>query len=595
MLSSTFIGGTGNDGLNTASSLKYNYADEVRGEIDIDKQNNIYIASCTKSTDFPTKNSFQNNSNGGQEGCVIKMDNQLTTIIWSTYLGGGRDDAIYSLAIDKNDDIYVTGGTNSSDFPTSTNAYQNIYQDSIKADAFVAKISTNGSQIINSSYFGTDKYDQSYFVEIGSQNNVYLFGQTETTGTNLVTNATYSVADGGQFIAVFNNDLSGVLRSTVLGTGKGTPDISPTAFLVDVCDKIYIAGWGSVVGVGGPLSTLNLPVTQTAYQNQTDGNDFYLMVLDDELSTVIYATYYGGSQSNEHVDGGTSRFDKKELFINRFAQDVEEIQIFLLSQILVQFQAQTIVQTVIMAYLNLILTSQWLLLTLALLGLIAILQFLSIICRAQARLQSYIWNFGDGNTSNDVHPTHSYSQNGIYNVTLIAIDNNACNVVDTITKTNLYFINSLDTLNSVIKCFNQQAQVGLLPVNDPNVTYTWSPPTSLSSVNVSNPFCDININLQYQLLVSNGGCTDTLIQNVLVTDLSLDAGLDTSFCNTPVLLNANFSSNVAFVHWSTNRWFTDTISTSSDVIISNPGIFYVKVFDVNCSQVRQCRGFIIKY
>ena len=60
-MSSTFIGGTGNDGLNTAPSLKYNYADEVRGEIDIDKQNNIYIASCTKSTDFPTKNSFQNN------------------------------------------------------------------------------------------------------------------------------------------------------------------------------------------------------------------------------------------------------------------------------------------------------------------------------------------------------------------------------------------------------------------------------------------------------------------------------------------------------------------------------------------------------
>ena len=585
LLSSTFIGGTGNDGLNTAPSLKYNYADEVRGEIDIDKQNNIYIASCTKSTDFPTKSSFQNNSNGGQEGCVIKMDNQLTTIIWSTYLGGGRDDAIYSLAIDKNDDIYVTGGTNSSDFPTSTNAYQNIYQDSIKADAFVAKISTNGNQIINSSYFGTDKYDQSYFVEIGSQNNIYLFGQTETTGTNLVANATYSVADGGQFIAVFNNDLSGVLRSTVLGTGKGTPDISPTAFLVDVCDKIYIAGWGSVVGVGGPLSTLNLPITQTAYQNQTDGNDFYLMVLDDELSTVIYATYYGGSQSNEHVDGGTSRFDKKGIIYQSVCAGCGGNSDFPIEpnpgavsstnnssncnngvfkfnfdfpMVVADFSAPWVDCDTSVSFNNL---------------------------SSSGSSASYIWNFGDGNTSNDVDPTHSYSENGIYDVVLIAIDNNACNVVDTITKQIYILSNSLDTLNSVIKCFNQQVQVGLLPVNDPNVTYTWSPPTSLSSVNVSNPFCDINTNQQYQLLVSNGGCTDTLIQNVLVTDLSLDAGLDTSFCNTPVLLNANFSSNVTFVHWSTNRWFTDTISTSSDLIISSPGIFYVKVFDVNCSQV----------
>ena len=88
LLASTFLGGTDNDGLNTAPQLKYNYADEARGEIDIDKQNNIYIATCTKSTDFPTTNSFQSLNNGGQEGCIIKMDNQLTSVIWSSYLGG---------------------------------------------------------------------------------------------------------------------------------------------------------------------------------------------------------------------------------------------------------------------------------------------------------------------------------------------------------------------------------------------------------------------------------------------------------------------------------------------------------------------------
>ena len=87
------------------------------------------------------------------------------------------------------------------------------------------------------------------------------------------------------------------------------PDISPTAFLVDVCDKIYFAGWGS--NLGGPLSTLNLPVSIDAYQQDTDGNDIYLMVLDGSLSAMIYSTFFGGSQSNEHVDGGTSRFDKK--------------------------------------------------------------------------------------------------------------------------------------------------------------------------------------------------------------------------------------------------------------------------------------------
>ena len=79
--------------------------------------------------------------------------------------------------------------------------------------------------------------------------------------------------------------------------------------MVDLCDKIYIAGWGS--SLGGPLSTLNLPVTPTAFQANTDGNDMYLMVLDDLLNNIIYATYFGGTQSSEHVDGGTSRFDKR--------------------------------------------------------------------------------------------------------------------------------------------------------------------------------------------------------------------------------------------------------------------------------------------
>ena len=88
-----------------SSQLKYNYADEVRGEIDIDQQNNVYIATCTNSTDFPIKNGIQNALKGFQDGCVIKMDNQLTSIIWSTYIGGSNGDAIYSLALDTNNNI----------------------------------------------------------------------------------------------------------------------------------------------------------------------------------------------------------------------------------------------------------------------------------------------------------------------------------------------------------------------------------------------------------------------------------------------------------------------------------------------------------
>ena len=86
-----------------------------------------------------------------------------------------------------------------------------------------------------------------------------------------------------------------LLQSTVVGANTGKPNISPTAFLVDVCNKIYISGWGSSIGIGNAGTTFNLPITPNAFQSNTDGNDFYLMVLEDNMNNLIYATYFGGN------------------------------------------------------------------------------------------------------------------------------------------------------------------------------------------------------------------------------------------------------------------------------------------------------------
>ena len=589
LLASTFVGGSDNDGLNTSSMLKYNYADEVRGEIDIDDQNNLYIATCTNSNDFPVISSFETNFQGGQEGCIIKMDNQLTSIIWSAYLGGTKDDAIYSLALDENNDIYVTGGTGSLDFPCTASAYQAIHQDSSEADAFITKISANGAAILASSYFGTPKYDQSYFVEIGKDGSVYFFGQTAGTGLQLVNNANYSVLDGGQFIAIFNEDLSSVLRSTVVGTGKGTPDISPTAFLVDVCNKIYIAGWGSALG--GPLSTLNLTITDGAYQKSTDGNDVYLMVLDEVLDTIIYATYFGGSQSSEHVDGGTSRFDKKGIIyqsvcagcggnsdfpiepnpgavasINNSSNCNNGVFKFNFDfpMILADFKAPWVGCDMSISFQNLSYTNT---------------------------TANYTWDFGDGSFSNDINPTHNFMYPGKYNITLIANDNSACNVADTIVKQVYILSNNIDTLDNINKCLNDQVQIGLPPINDTMVTYFWSPNINLNSLDIANPYCNTNTNQQYQLLISNGNCTDTLVQTVLVNDLELEAGIDTSYCNTPILLKSTFSNSTTSIFWSSNDNFTDTLSASEDLVISNAGTFYVVAYNDNCKQIDSIQVF----
>jgi PKD repeat protein len=111
----------------------------------------------------------------------------------------------------------------------------------------------------------------------------------------------------------------------VIGTGGNRPNISPTAFLVSDCGYIYLSGWGGSTNattipggnntvitrnyVGG--TTTGLPITNDAYQPTTSGDDFYLAVLSYDFKRLLYSTFLGGTQSATHVDGGTSRFDKR--------------------------------------------------------------------------------------------------------------------------------------------------------------------------------------------------------------------------------------------------------------------------------------------
>lgn len=335
LLQSKLFGGSGNDGLNgdlkyfydnfgnskfyNTSLLGYNYGDNYRGEVIVDDNDNVYVASCTRSWNFPSTYSSKNG--GNQDACLLKLNKDLK-LIWSRIIGGSADDAAYSLNINNSNDIYVVGGTASGNLEG-----MNGYQKSIKknndhnyqVDGFIYKISNDGSKILKGTYLGTENYDQIYFVQLDENGNVYVTGQTE--GLDFpVKNVKISDAQSGQFITKFNPDLSSIIYSTVFGTGKGTPDISPSAFLVDICENVYVSGWGSYIwGWLGPnnpgvnankTSTTGLPFTDNAYQKTTDGNDFYIIVFKKDIDSLLYATYLGGSVSHEHVDGGTSRFDK---------------------------------------------------------------------------------------------------------------------------------------------------------------------------------------------------------------------------------------------------------------------------------------------
>ncbi|MFI5203131.1 MAG: gliding motility-associated C-terminal domain-containing protein, partial [Flavobacteriales bacterium] len=321
LLGSTFIGGTGNDGVNynqnvpfagflnsAADSLQSNYGDQFRGEIMLDAAGNCYVASTTKSSDFPTMNGFQNTFGGKQDGVVFKFDSNLTGLIWSSYIGGTEKDAAYSVKLDANDNVFVAGGTISSDFVSTPGTLNTTFQGG-KADGYIIKIDPSGASLLASTFIGTASYDQTYFIEVDRFDEVYIYGQTLGAATYPIVNVAYSNPNSGQFITKLDNNLTGIIYSTLFGNGNGNVNLSPAAFLVDVCGNVYISGWGANILQATPLS--GMPVTPGAFQTSNgDGFNFYLAVFERNMNSLLYATYFGGGISHEHVDGGTSRFDK---------------------------------------------------------------------------------------------------------------------------------------------------------------------------------------------------------------------------------------------------------------------------------------------
>ncbi|MCB2376331.1 gliding motility-associated C-terminal domain-containing protein [Hymenobacter sp. BT635] len=318
LLASTFLGGTSTDGLVllSAGALMHNYGDQFRGDIITDGSGNIYLASTTTSLDFPQASAagIQSQNAGGFDAVVCKLSSDLKTLLWSTYLGGSAAEAAYSIQLDAQRDVYVSGGTTSTNFPTTAGSYR-PQRPTKEPDGFVAHLRADGTRLEQATYLGTPAYDQAYFVQLDAAANVYVLGQTD--GAYPITTGLYSAANGHQFIQKLDPTLSQGLYSTRFGSTNPNINsvLSPTAFLVDDCERIYVCGWGGTTnGTYAGGGTAGLPVTANAIQPTTDGSDFYLAQFTPGMQGLEYATFFGEQGGRaEHVDGGTSRFDKRGL------------------------------------------------------------------------------------------------------------------------------------------------------------------------------------------------------------------------------------------------------------------------------------------
>ncbi|HLY63813.1 MAG TPA: SBBP repeat-containing protein [Terriglobia bacterium] len=282
VLYSTYLGGGGAD---TGTSIA------------IDSAGNAYIAGKTTSPDFPvTAGAFQTVYGGGGDGFVTKIGPTGSTMIYSSFLGGSSSDSVQAIAIDSSGSAYLTGATESSDFPT-TNPIQ-IGNDGCStvnqtifctADAFVTKVSPSGATKVYSTYLGGSDADNGQAIAVDPSGNVYVAGYTYSTDFP-TQNAFQSANRGGAdaFITSLNATGNGLIFSTYFG-GSGVDRAFGMA--LDATGDIYIAG---------DSASTDFPTTTNAFQANNHGQgDAFICKFTPGASSLVFSTFLGGTGTDQ--------------------------------------------------------------------------------------------------------------------------------------------------------------------------------------------------------------------------------------------------------------------------------------------------------
>jgi hypothetical protein len=172
---STYLGGSGQP---------YGGGDGGEG-IAVDSSGNAYVTGVTNSTDFPTMNPLQPTIGGGADAFVAKLNPDGSALVYSTYLGGSKNDVAYGIAIDGESNAYVVGQTYSTDFPITPGAFQSICNKgkycANYGDAFVTKLNAAGSALVSSTFLGGSAEDYGSRIAVDSARNAYITGYTVST------------------------------------------------------------------------------------------------------------------------------------------------------------------------------------------------------------------------------------------------------------------------------------------------------------------------------------------------------------------------------------------------------------------------------
>ncbi len=287
---STYLGGSGFAGPDAS------FVGDSGVGIAVDAHGNAYITGSTGSLNFPLKSAFQHQNYNFGIGClpcftafVTKLDSAGSALVFSTYLGGHASfagDGGSGIAVDAHENAYVTGFTDSSDFPTK-DAFQKTLEGGLGSrNAFVTKFDATGRALVYSTYLGGNSGGNG--IAVDARGSAYITGSTSSPDLPTINAFQKTPAEG--FITKFDPAGTGLVYSTYFSAG-------PTAIAVDSHQDAYITG---SAGAGLP--------TKNAFQKEPKsllyGNAFVTKIAASGTA-LVYSTYLGGSSQNPPGDGGT--------------------------------------------------------------------------------------------------------------------------------------------------------------------------------------------------------------------------------------------------------------------------------------------------
>ncbi len=266
---STFIGGCFSD---TANSIA------------IDANGNAYVAGTTYSSNFSvTPGAYNEYFSGFADVFVSKLNPSGSALVYSTFLGGIDYEEGTGIAVDSAGDAYVTGYTQSSDFPVTEGAFDVTFNTS---DAFVAKLKPLGDYLLFSTFLGGDGWERGFSIAVDAVGDAYATGYS-ASGNFPTTPGVFKADGGGAYVTKLDSTGSWLRYSTILGFGWGK------SIVVDPAGDAIVAGW---TGSGA------FPTTAGAYDTSHAGGncgfmnpcaDVFVTKLDDGARSLIFSTFIG--------------------------------------------------------------------------------------------------------------------------------------------------------------------------------------------------------------------------------------------------------------------------------------------------------------